>query len=126
MATPTAEPTVLTTLTTDRLTDVMKFNDSHRMSIFTYSILMAVSAVANITVLVNILRRRRALRFGNNYMFMHLAIADLLVSVDHKYSNYTPSGGSTAVCRPALGPTQPPFRFVQEVKGRDVKLTTSI
>lgn len=80
---PTAESTAMT----DGLTDDMKFNDGHRMSIFTYSILMAVSAVANVTVLVNILRRRRALRFRNNYMFMHLAIADLLVSADHEYSN---------------------------------------
>jgi gonadotropin-releasing hormone receptor len=52
------------------------------MSIITYSVLMVVSAVGNITVLVNILRRRRSLRFGNNYMFMHLAIADLLVSAE--------------------------------------------
>ncbi|XP_021938115.1 gonadotropin-releasing hormone receptor isoform X3 [Zootermopsis nevadensis] len=76
MTMPTAESTAMT----DGLTDDMKFNDGHRMSIFTYSILMAVSAVANVTVLVNILRRRRALRFRNNYMFMHLAIADLLVT----------------------------------------------
>jgi gonadotropin-releasing hormone receptor len=66
--------------TTEFLSDDMKFNDGHRMSIITYSVLMAVSAVGNITVLVNMLRRRRSLRFGNNYMFMHLAIADLLVS----------------------------------------------
>jgi gonadotropin-releasing hormone receptor len=80
MASPTAEPTLLTTQMMEKLTADMKFNDGHRMSIITYGILMVVSAVGNITVLVNILRRRRALRFGNNYMFMHLAIADLLVS----------------------------------------------
>jgi hypothetical protein len=68
--------------TTEFLSDDMKFNDGHRMSIITYSVLMVVSAVGNITVLVNILRRRRSLRFGNNYMFMHLAIADLLVSTE--------------------------------------------
>jgi gonadotropin-releasing hormone receptor len=50
------------------------------MSIITYGILMVVSAVGNTTVLVNILRRRRVLLFGINYMFMHLAIADLLMS----------------------------------------------
>jgi hypothetical protein len=66
--------------TTEFLSDDMKFNDGHRMSIITYSVLMVVSAMGNVTVLANILRRRRSLRFGNNYMFMHLAIADLLVS----------------------------------------------
>jgi hypothetical protein len=91
----------------------MKFNDGHRMSIFTYSILMAVSAAANITVLVNILKRRRALRFGNNYMFLHLAIADLLVSADHQYSNQstvrtTTVRDSATGSRPAPGPSQPP------------------
>jgi gonadotropin-releasing hormone receptor len=81
MATPTTEvpPTEL-------LSDDMKFNDGHRMSIITYSVLMVVSAVGNITVLVNILRRRRSLRFGNNYMFMHLAIADLLVSAETSFA----------------------------------------
>ncbi|XP_023723720.1 gonadotropin-releasing hormone receptor isoform X2 [Cryptotermes secundus] len=75
-----ATPTTGLPPTTEFLSDDMKFNDGHRMSIITYSVLMAVSAVGNITVLVNILRRRRSLRFGNNYMFMHLAIADLLVT----------------------------------------------
>jgi hypothetical protein len=79
-ASPTAESTLLSTLIMERLTEGMKFNDGHLMSIITYGILMVVSAVGNITVLVNILRRRRALRFGIHYMFMHLAIADLLVS----------------------------------------------
>jgi gonadotropin-releasing hormone receptor len=58
----------------------MKFNDGHLMSLVTYGILMVVSAVGNITALVNILRRRRVLPFSINYMFMHLAIADLRVS----------------------------------------------
>jgi hypothetical protein len=77
-----AIPTTEFPPTTEFLSDDMKFNDGHRMSIITYSVLMVVSAVGNITVLVNILRRRRSLRFGNNYMFMHLAIADLLVSAE--------------------------------------------
>jgi len=76
VTTPTPESTPVTEI----LTDEMKFNDGHRMSIVTYSVLMVVSAVGNLTVLVTILRRRRALRYGNNHMFMHLAIADLLVS----------------------------------------------
>jgi gonadotropin-releasing hormone receptor len=75
MTTPAAESTPVTEI----LSDAMKFNDGHRMSIVTYSVLMVVSAVGNLTVLITILRRRRALRFGNSYMFMHLAIADLLV-----------------------------------------------
>jgi gonadotropin-releasing hormone receptor len=77
VTTPAAESTPVT----EFLSDAMKFNDGHRMSIVTYSVLMVVSAVGNLTVLITILRRRRALRFGNNHMFMHLAIADLLVSV---------------------------------------------
>jgi len=76
MTTPAAESTPFT----DNLPEAMRFNDGHRMSIVTYSVLMVLSAVGNLTVLITILRRRRALRFGNNHMFMHLAIADLLVS----------------------------------------------
>jgi hypothetical protein len=58
----------------------MKFNDGNLMSIITYGILIVVLAVGNTTVLVNILRLCRVLRFGIHYMFMHLAIPDLLVS----------------------------------------------
>lgn len=76
VTTPAAESTPVT----ETLSDFMRFNDAHRMSIVTLSVLMVVSAVGNLTVLITILRRRRALRFGNNHMFMHLAIADLLVS----------------------------------------------
>ena len=76
MTTPAAESTPVTEI----LLDDMKFNDGHRMAIVTYSVLMVVSAVGNLTVLITILRRRRALRMSNNHMFMHLAIADLLVS----------------------------------------------
>jgi hypothetical protein len=73
-------PAVESTSVAYNLTEAMKFNDGHRMSIVTYSVLMVVSAVGNLTVLITILKRRRSLRFGNNFMFMHLAIADLLVS----------------------------------------------
>ena len=64
----------------EQLTEEMVFGSIHKSCIATYCVLLAVSAIGNITVLVNILKRRRNLRFGNNYMFMHLAIADLLVS----------------------------------------------
>ncbi|PSN54063.1 hypothetical protein C0J52_03123 [Blattella germanica] len=62
-----------------QLTEDMTFGSIHKLCIATYCVLMTVSAIGNITVLVNILKRRRNLRFGNNYMFMHLAIADLLL-----------------------------------------------
>jgi gonadotropin-releasing hormone receptor len=76
VTTPAAQSTPMT----ENVDPSMRFNDGHRMAIVTYSVLMVVSAVGNLTVLITILRRRRALRYGNNHMFMHLAIADLLVS----------------------------------------------
>lgn len=59
----------------------MRFNDGHLISIVVYSVLMVFSAIGNITVLVLIVRRRRASRSKINTMLMHLAIADLLVSL---------------------------------------------
>lgn len=58
----------------------MQFNEGHVVSIVTYSILMVIAAVGNITVLVILLRRRRNVRSRINTMVMHLAIADLMVS----------------------------------------------
>lgn len=58
----------------------MRFNDGHKLSIITYSILMVFSGIANITVLVLLIRRRRKHNSRINTMLMHLAIADLLVS----------------------------------------------
>lgn len=58
----------------------MRFNDGHRLSIIVYSILMVFSAIANITVLVLLVKRRRKTPSRINTMLMHLAIADLLVS----------------------------------------------
>jgi gonadotropin-releasing hormone receptor len=59
----------------------MRFNDGHVVSIVTYSVLMIVSAIGNITVLALLLRRRgNAARTRINTMLIHLAIADLLVS----------------------------------------------
>lgn len=57
----------------------MQFNDGHRLSITVYSVLMVFSAVANITVLVLLMKRRRHQPSRINTMLMHLAIADLLV-----------------------------------------------
>ncbi|XP_023310187.1 gonadotropin-releasing hormone II receptor [Anoplophora glabripennis] len=58
----------------------MRFNDGHRLSIIVYSILMVFSAIANITVLVLLVKRRRKTPSRINTMLMHLAIADLLVT----------------------------------------------
>lgn len=59
----------------------MTFNEGHVVSIVTYSILMVISGLANITVLLLILRRRRHSKKSSmmNPMLMNLAIADLLV-----------------------------------------------
>lgn len=57
----------------------MRFNEGHQLSIIVYSILMVFSAVANTTVLVLIVKRRRKAPSRINTMLMHLAIADLLV-----------------------------------------------
>ncbi|XP_050295995.1 adipokinetic hormone/corazonin-related peptide receptor variant I [Anthonomus grandis grandis] len=58
----------------------MKFNDGHRLSITVYSTLMVFSAIANITVLVLLVRRRKLQPTRINTMLIHLAIADLLVT----------------------------------------------
>lgn len=62
-----------------RLPLEMTFNEGHVVSIVTYSILMVIAAVGNITVLVILLKRRKSMRSRINTMVMHLAIADLMV-----------------------------------------------
>lgn len=57
------------------------FNDGHRVTIVTYSILMVISTIGNITVLTAMWRRRQKTGPQINTMLMHLAIADLLVSL---------------------------------------------
>ncbi|KAJ3640369.1 hypothetical protein Zmor_003671 [Zophobas morio] len=66
--------------TQDKLPINMRFNEGHQLSIIVYSILMVFSAIANTTVLVLIVKRRRKTPSRINTMLMHLAIADLLVS----------------------------------------------
>lgn len=61
----------------------MQFNEGHVVTIVTYSILMVISAIGNITVLSIILKRRRKAGTRIHAMLMHLAIADLLVSYSH-------------------------------------------
>lgn len=58
----------------------LRFNEGHMVTIITYSILLVISAVGNITVLTIILKRRRKAGTRIHAMLMHLAIADLLVS----------------------------------------------
>ncbi|XP_072389103.1 adipokinetic hormone/corazonin-related peptide receptor variant I [Diabrotica undecimpunctata] len=58
----------------------MRFNDGHRLSIIVYSILMVFSTIANTTVLVLILKRRKKFPSRINMMLVHLSIADLLVT----------------------------------------------
>lgn len=84
------------TLGYDDLPIDMRFNGGHVVSIVTYSILMVISAVGNITVLWLLLRRRgNAARTRINSMLIHLAIADLLVAAfalsEQSYSSWVPS-----------------------------------
>lgn len=67
----------------------MRFNEGHKLSIITYSILMVFSGIANITVLVLLVKRRRKNPSRINTMLMHLAIADLLVSTERSKSKNT-------------------------------------
>ncbi|XP_050503980.1 adipokinetic hormone/corazonin-related peptide receptor variant I [Diabrotica virgifera virgifera] len=59
----------------------MQFNDGHRLSIFVYSILFVFSTIANTTVLVLILKRRKKFPSRINMMLVHLSIADLMVTL---------------------------------------------
>lgn len=64
-----------------RLPIDMTFNDGHILSIATYSVLLVASVCGNVTVLVNLLRRRHISNPRVSIMLVHLAIADLLVSI---------------------------------------------
>jgi gonadotropin-releasing hormone receptor len=72
--------TSLDNATQHKLPINMRFNEGHQLSIIVYSILMVFSAIANTTVLVLIVKRRRKTPSRINTMLMHLAIADLLVT----------------------------------------------
>ena len=79
---PSESVALNSTLGYDDLPIDMRFNEGHVVSIITYSCLMVVSAIGNITVLSLLLRRRgNAARTRINTMLIHLAIADLLVSL---------------------------------------------
>jgi gonadotropin-releasing hormone receptor len=65
----------------DELPLDMRFNHGHMVSIAVYSVLMVVSATGNLTVLTQLMRRRRAGRASRlDVLLMHLAVADLMVS----------------------------------------------
>lgn len=59
----------------------MRFNEGHVITIITYGILMILSAVGNITVLILIRRKKRISKSRIHTMLMHLALADLFVSI---------------------------------------------
>ncbi|XP_008556953.1 adipokinetic hormone/corazonin-related peptide receptor variant I [Microplitis demolitor] len=59
----------------------MQFNEGHLLSIVTYSILMVISIAGNTTVLVLIIERRKTNQSRINTLLLHLAIADLLVTL---------------------------------------------
>lgn len=66
--------------TYDELPLEMRFNYSHMVSMTVYSVLMVISATGNLTVLYQLVRRRRAKRASRlDILLMHLAVADLMV-----------------------------------------------
>lgn len=60
----------------------MRFNSAHVISICGYGILFIVSSMANLTVLNILVRRYKKTKSRVNLLLIHLAIADLLVSLD--------------------------------------------
>ncbi|XP_050352660.1 adipokinetic hormone/corazonin-related peptide receptor variant I isoform X1 [Nymphalis io] len=65
----------------DELPLEMRFNHGHMVSITVYSVLMMVSAAGNLTVLSQLVRRKRMGRASRlDVLLMHLAVADLMVT----------------------------------------------
>lgn len=59
----------------------MRFNHGHMVSITVYSVLMLISATGNLTVLTQLVKRRRSGRASRlDVLLMHLAVADLMVT----------------------------------------------
>lgn len=66
--------------TSDELPLDMRFNHGHMVSMTVYSVLMVVSATGNLTVLSQLMKRKRAGRASRlDVLLMHLAVADLMV-----------------------------------------------
>ncbi|XP_022222532.2 gonadotropin-releasing hormone receptor isoform X2 [Drosophila obscura] len=66
---------------TMHLSKDMIFNDGHRLSITVYSILFVISTIGNSTVLYLLTKRRLRGPLRIDIMLMHLAIADLMVTL---------------------------------------------
>lgn len=65
----------------DELPLDMRFNHGHMVSMTVYSVLMLISATGNLTVLSQLMKRKRAGRASRlDVLLMHLAVADLMVS----------------------------------------------
>lgn len=62
--------------------NLLGFNRERYLTVIGYGILFLIGAVGNITVLVTLLRNRRRSRIVSrvNFLIMHLAIADLIVT----------------------------------------------
>ena len=61
------------------LPDEMVFTDANMVSVITYSVLLVIAAIGNLTVFTTLFRNRR--RQSRFHMFvMHLASADLIVT----------------------------------------------
>ncbi|XP_023939972.2 adipokinetic hormone/corazonin-related peptide receptor variant I [Bicyclus anynana] len=59
----------------------MQFNHGHMVSITVYSVLMMISATGNLTVLSQLVKRKRMGRASRlDVLLMHLAVADLMVT----------------------------------------------
>jgi len=71
---------------TAELPNDLRFNDGHLVTIITYSILMVISAIGNISVLTIIKKRKSKSRIQN--LVMHLSIADLFVSITTQTRKY--------------------------------------
>lgn len=68
--------------TNEELPLEMRFNRGHVVSIIVYSVLMIISATGNLTVLTQLVQRKRAGRASRlDVLLMHLAIADLMVNI---------------------------------------------
>lgn len=87
----------------------MTFNEGHVVSIVSYSIVMVIAAIGNITILVLLGRRRnvsnrKMQRSRINTMVMHLAIADLMVTfllmpLEIGWASTVSWKGGDALCR---------------------------
>ncbi|BES91166.1 hormone receptor [Nesidiocoris tenuis] len=62
------------------LSPTMVFSQGHMVSIACYSVLFIISAIGNISVLILLLRQSMKIRSRINYMLIHLAVADLMVT----------------------------------------------